>query len=184
MSLDALRAEINHEAEKERKKKIDSARHESALLIEKAEEDADAYLATSKEAALEEAKTLSSALSAARLEAKKVVSEARDDLVARELSGAKKTVLSFGSDRRYPSFLKKQLECALKQIGSEKPLIHVRKKDVPLLKKWGYSAGSVECAGGVLVSTPDGRIRVNATLESIFDQRKDLCLQKLYEELL
>lgn len=182
MGLEALRAEIHQEAEKGRKNRLDAAKAEAADLVKKAEIEADVLLEQAKNRAQDEAKSLQSRLSAARLEGKKILAEAKDALVAYELASARKSVLSFVSDKRYPSWLKKSVEAGLNQMGKGAK-VRVRKKDLPLLKKWGMDAEETDCAGGCIVTSPDGRIRVNATLDSVFESRIETLRQRIFEEI-
>ncbi|MBI5035878.1 hypothetical protein HZC09_00905 [Candidatus Micrarchaeota archaeon] len=182
MSLEALRKDIRKQADDARKERLAAAKEEAGRITGKAEEEAKTFLQKEKSLALAEAKGLQSILSAARLEAKKKVAEARDALVGKELEESRKELLRFPSSSKYPPLLKKWVEAASKELGKG-AVAYVRKKDVPLLKKWGYTAMTIECSGGCVVSTPDNRIHINNTLEALFESKQDFLRQKIFEEL-
>ena len=136
-----------------------------------------------RKAAEEEASHKQSQVSAARLEGKKRVAEARDAVVAAQLADVRTALQEFADSGKYDAVLKGLAEEGQRALGG-KVRILARKKDVPKLKKWGYAdVDEIECWGGCIVATADGRIRVNHTFEALYEQGLEKLRQAIFEEL-
>ncbi|MBI4361303.1 hypothetical protein HY572_06045 [Candidatus Micrarchaeota archaeon] len=182
MSLDQLRKEIRHEAESQRKHALAEAKKQADAILAEAEQQAKALVQKAKADAALEAEGKLTQVSAARLKAKKRIAEARDHLVQQQLQQARQALAKFADSPKYAGVLKKLADEAAEKIGKNAQLF-AREKDVPKLKKMGYSAEEMDCLGGCVAATPDGRIRVNNTLEALFEENEEKLRQKIFEEL-
>lgn len=182
MSLDQLRKEIKSEAQSQRKQALNEAKKQADAMVSDAERQAKAIVEKAKADAKAEAEGRLTQVSAARLKAKKRVAEARDALVQQQLEKAREALSRFADSKKYDAVLKKLAEQASGKIGKNAQL-YARKKDVSKLKKWGYKAEEMDCMGGCVAATPDGRIRVNNTLEALFEENQETLRQRIFEEL-
>lgn len=183
MTLDQLRKEIRQEAAKARKEALKEAEVEADRIVREAENQAKAMLDDARTHARDESLQKQSQVSAARLEAKKRVAEARDSVVASQLEEVKAALQEFADSPKYDSVLKGLALQGSQALGSNVRVL-ARKKDVPKLKKWGYAyAEEFDCWGGCIVVSSDGRIRVNQTFEALYEQSLEKLRQAIFEEL-
>lgn len=183
MTLDHLRKEIRQEAQRMRKEALKEAQGESERIVTEAAHQAKALLESSREKAEDEASLKLSQVSATRLEAKKRIAEARDELVAHALAEVREALVDFADSSKYDAVLKDLASSGAGALGG-KVRILARKKDLPKLKKWGYSdLEELNCWGGCIVVTTDGRIRMNQTFEALYEQALENLRQGIFEEL-
>jgi V/A-type H+/Na+-transporting ATPase subunit E len=182
MTLEQLKKQIQNEASSQRKHALDETKKQANAIVETAKSQANALLEKAKWDAEKEAKTKYTQVSAARLKAKKMQAEAQDVLVKDQLEKLKHALQSFVNKPAYDTVLKNLVEQSLEKIGPG-AMIHVRKKDLSKVKKKGVRVQEMDCWGGCVASTPDGRIRVNNTLESLFEENQEKLRQKVFEEM-
>ncbi|MBI5226846.1 hypothetical protein HY994_06480 [Candidatus Micrarchaeota archaeon] len=183
MTLDHLRKEIRQEAQRTRRDALKDAENESDAIVKEAENQAKSLLESSRQKAEDDASQKQSLVSAARLEAKKRIAEARDELVAVQLGEVREALREFADSSKYDGVLKDLANSGAEALGG-KVRILARKKDLPKLKKWGYSdVDELDCWGGCIVVTTDGRIRMNQTFEALYEQGLEKLRQGIFEEL-
>ncbi len=183
MTLDQLRKEIRQEAARARKDALKEAESEADRILKDAEGQAKAIVEQAKAKAKDEAQQKLSQVSAARLEGKKRIAEARDAVVAAQLDEVKAALQEFADSSRYDTVLKGLAEHGAEALGG-KVRILARKKDLPRLKKFGYAdVSETDCMGGCLVVSSDGRIRINNTFEALYEQSLEKLRQAIFEEL-
>lgn len=182
MSLDQLRKEIRQEGQSQRQSELNQAKSHAHTILQDAERQAKALVEKAKADAQTEAEGKLTQVSAARLKAKKLVAEARDRLVQRQLERVREKLKKFADSPKYASVLKTLAEESAEKIGKN-AVLYARKKDIPKLKKLGFSVQDMPCWGGCVAATPDGRIRVNNTLEALYEENEEKLRQKIFEEL-
>ena len=183
MTLDHLRKEIRQTAQRMRKDALKEAEGESEKIVKEAEAQAKALVESSRQKSEDEASLKQSQVSAARLEAKKRIAEARDELVAHHLADVREALREFADSSKYDGVLKDLASAGASALGG-KVRILARKKDLPKLKKWGYTdLDELDCWGGCIVVTTDGRIRMNQTFEALYEQGLEKLRQGIFEEL-
>lgn len=151
---------ILSDAEAQRKKLLDGARAEASRI------------------SAEESREM---VANARLEAKRELAKARDDLVAGVEADVKAEFFKAARGRDYEKLLRKLVESARRDIGTD-VVVHAAKQDAKLLQ--GMKGVRVaekphECEGGALVVSEDGRVRIDATLEALFQERRDRVRQEI-----
>jgi vacuolar-type H+-ATPase subunit E/Vma4 len=117
----------------------------------------------------------------------KLREEREKDVVMTEvLDHAKKRVLDSAKDEsRYLPYLTSLVESAIRELGNETPVVHLNKADMTRINRTNierdiakglqkpmkieWSKEPIEAAGGVMVSSPDGKTRIVNTLEERFD---------------
>lgn len=183
MTLDHLRKEIRQEAQRQRREVLKDAEVESARIVGDAETAAAALLETAKNQARVEASQKLSQISAARLEAKKKLAEARDEIVARQLADVREALGAFADSGKYDAVLKELANSGAQELGGSVRVL-ARKKDLPKLKKAGFNdIGELDTMGGCIVESADGRIRVNHTFEALYEHGVEKLRQAIFEEL-
>ncbi len=182
MTLEQLRKQIQGETQTERKAGLAEAKKQADAILKQANAQADALLEKAKKDAILESQSRHTQVSAARLSAKKRLAEAHDAQVQEQLERLSERLKAFADTPAYAKVLKTLVEQSAGQIGPG-AVIHVRKKDMAKVKKTGVTVREMACWGGCVASTPDGRIRVNNTLEALFEERQEQLRQKIFEEL-
>ncbi|MEM3839301.1 MAG: V-type ATP synthase subunit E [Candidatus Micrarchaeaceae archaeon] len=182
MSLEAIRKSIIEEAEAKAKAERQAAEAEAAKILKEAKDRADSLLKEAEEEARREAERM-------RMEAEAGLETERNSAIleskGRVIEEALKHVRKEVEDRIRSEGMGKILNAALKQFsevyqGSDF-VIKTNKKNVALVKDKGtVEAGDVD---GFVLSTPDGRIALNATVASIVDNRIDGIRKMVANEL-
>lgn len=185
MGFEDLASELSRQAESEGKKLL-SAAERSAEKIEEAakEKSEEALRAAKKEASAYMKQESSERITSAKLSAKKIVDEARDDAVEASL---RQVWQQFKSDSlrkgAYPQLLNRLVSEGLGELGTQDATIYVRDEDKPLVS--GYRAATLpkEYSGGAIIESANGKIRVNKTLEETFAQKKGELRKQIYDKL-
>ena len=163
--------------------------------IEKVEGEALKIIESSYKSVLKEAKEkIEAARRRAEVEAKKstatadikakhMILNAKEEILDDILNEAKRVFKDFIGADRYKSFLSNMVDRAVETLGAENTLILVMEEDKKLIEdliKEKKLKGKVEVkvdsqvkSGGFIAMTPDGRSKVDLTLDSIFESLKD-----------
>ena len=125
-------------------------------------------------------------ISEARHKSKLHEEKEKDIVMTEVLEHAKKRVLDVTKDENtYLPYLTTLVESAIRQLGDETLLIHLNKADMTRINRTNverdvakglqkpikieWSKEPIEAAGGVIVSSPDGKTRIVNTLDERFD---------------
>lgn len=187
MGLEEIVGRINGEAAERSAKIVADAKAEADRIVADAKEKASSILSQARARAEREVKneTLRSVASA-RLSAKRELLQAREDVLRRYEEGVGSSIDGFVGSRRYGKFLARAVEDGVTKIGKD-AVVRVNSKDRRLLKgkRLGgkLSAESLDCKGGALVTSADGKRRVDNTIESILRERGDVIRLKLVEQV-
>jgi len=168
---------------------VDKAREEARAVAKDAEAEAGKMTEKARaqrkeimDAARREAKEMaeaehSEAVANARLEAKRERSKAREELVAsvekqvwKELLDARK------SKTRYTALLHSLISKGVKALGTSDAVVYVNSQDHKLVgevKGATVAREPIECAGGVVITSADGSVRVDSTFEALFAEKTD-----------
>jgi vacuolar-type H+-ATPase subunit E/Vma4 len=185
MDIGRLTSGILAEARKEAKAITDSAQAEKgrllgeekrkvSLMLSGAEEEAGRFVAAQER----------ERIAWAKLEAKKISGEARESVVRTAMDGLYKQLASFRKDGRYKDFLNARVASAIRELSAQKPVVHLCRGDSRLLA--GVNAKVVEDLpgmGGAIVESSDGSVRVDYTLETLFEDKRELLRKKVYERM-
>jgi vacuolar-type H+-ATPase subunit E/Vma4 len=159
---------------------LNKARSEAARIESDAEEKGAKILAEAKDKrkdALERAKNEAEAvaaneknekIAAAHLEAKRIVSHAKEGAIAASLSEVLEgTKLSREKD--YKQLLKELIAQGVAEIGKD-AIVKTNKGDQKLAHSLGFKVDedAVDCIGGAVISSPDGKVVFNNTFEAKF----------------
>ena len=180
MSLEAILTAIQTSGEAE----IAQLRSETALRVQQILAEAERVAAAKREAARRAAVFPAAGerarrLHHAKLEALQAQGEARDHLVELALAEAQTQLVHLRSDSKYPLILRRLTEEAIHVLGDERAedgtrcRLEADPRDAVLLRQilddLGFDLAitpSLECGGGLVVRSDDGRIIVINTLEA------------------
>ena len=183
MALANLRNELKRKSDLEAAKLSEAEKEE----IAKIREEAKGQIRKIMDEAREDAKTISEKermrISAANLTAKRIVQDAKYELVKKVLEELGKEIGKEAKGQEYEKLLEKLIKEAKKGIDGE-CVLHVREKDFATAKKFGEVAKKpIETSGGVKAVSADGRITIDNTFEALLDEKKEMLAQKAFEIL-
>ncbi len=120
----------------------------------------------------------------ARLEAKRIGAEAREDAIKNVLEEFFEVLKKSRKTAEYKNFIKKAVPAAAADLGGT-VTIHVLKGEKALVPKIKDAkvAEDLKGLGGALVESEDGRIRVDLTLETLVDSKRDEIRKQIAEDL-
>jgi vacuolar-type H+-ATPase subunit E/Vma4 len=120
----------------------------------------------------------------ARLEAKRITAEAKEDAIKNVLEDLFQELKKARKSPQYERFLKDAVADAVAELGKGSK-VHVPKGEKRLLPKLpgAQVVEDLEGLGGAMVDSPDGKVRMDLTLETLFDSMRDEIRKQIYEEL-
>ena len=185
MGIEKLKVSLLAEAREEAQQIVQTAQSHIDGMV-KEERAKNAAMKTRAEKEVE--KTLedqrNERIAWARLEAKRINAEAREDALNNVLEEFFDSLAKSRKSQEYRKFLKKAVPAAAADLGG-KVTIHVVKGDrasIPKIKD-AKVVEDLDGLGGALVESEDGRIRVDLTLETLVDTRRDEIRSKIAKKL-
>lgn len=188
MGLEEILSKIRTETEAEYSKTIADANAEADKIILEAKKNSDSLLKERKnqsEKELQDEKLRS--IASARLESKRKELEAREEILKRYENEALHYLQEFAQSADYKDFLLRMVKDGVSKIGSGS-IVSVNAADKKILANsksvdFQISPEPIGCMGGAIISSKDGKKRVDNTLESIFEDRKEDLRLKLAEQM-
>lgn len=185
MGFEELAGELHKNAEAEGRKLTAAAERNAKKSEEEAQQKADELLRSSKKEAQAYAKQESAErLTSAKLAAKKIVDEAKDDAVEASLhqvwNAFKAASLRKGT---YQQLLQKLINEGMKELGSQDAVLYVRDEDRQLVSGYRTAKLPPQYCGGAILESTNGKVRVNKTLEEAFAHEKSNLRKKIYDKL-
>lgn len=122
----------------------------------------------------------------ARLEAKRITAEAREDAINNAIEDIFDSLRDIRKSKEYKDFMLRSIPVAVKELEADKLTLHVLKDDKKLLPKLPKSckvATDLDALGGAMIETQDGKMRADLTLETLFELRRDELRKKISAEL-
>jgi V/A-type H+-transporting ATPase subunit E len=184
------------EIEKLKGSLLSEARAEADRIVAAAEADAKAMLSAERdrlsaltseaeksvEKMLEEQR--SERIAWARLEAKRILAEAREDAIKGVVEQFFEELRKVRKAPEYKRFMKRAVPEAAKELGKGSK-VHIVKGDKAALPKMNgvKVVEDLKGLGGALVESADGRIRMDLTLETQFDSRRDELRKSISDKL-
>lgn len=187
MGLEEIVAKINGDAAEQSSKIASEAKEEASRTIAEAKEKAEGLTSLARAKAEREVRDeRMRSVASAHLAAKRELLQAREDVLRRYETGILDAVDEFVKSDDYLGFLKKAVEDGVAKIGKD-AVVQVNSRDKALLKgkkmDGRLSPEPIESRGGALVTSADGRRRVDNTIESTLRDRGDLIRLKLVEQV-
>ncbi len=173
MAVNDIMKELERDAKAEASDIRKDAEKQAAQIISKAEKEAHDIEEAAKNDAGAEAARITKGTSLARLEAKKIIANAEMELYGMAALKVRDKLFAKVNDKKdYERYVQAAVEEGKAVVG-EDFVIQANKRDAALAKKFGpVSAKPLECAGGIIVASPDGRVRADATLEALYAEHE------------
>ncbi len=162
---------ITNGAEAEKKQYLKEKKRKVSSMLGAAEAEADAFVFAQQR----------ERIAWAKLEAKKIEGDARESVIISAMTGLYKKLSTFRTSPGYPKFLKDRVKEGVAELSVPNPVVHVCKGDKKLLKE--IKARVVEDfsgMGGAVIESADGSVRADCSLETLFEDKKELLRKKLY----
>lgn len=120
----------------------------------------------------------------ARLESKRMLAEAREDAIKDVFEDFFAALEGLRKSPEYKKFMKASIEQAASELGGS-VTIHVAKGEKELVPKLKGATvvDDLQGLGGAMVEAEDGKTRINLTIETLVETRKDELRKKIYEKL-
>jgi V/A-type H+-transporting ATPase subunit E len=185
MGIERLKGSLLSEANEDASKIVEAAEKHVSRMVE----DERSRKASMKKDADREIERLledqrNERIAWARLESKRILAESREDAIKNvleeffdSLEGARKTP-------EYKKFLARAVPQAAEELGGN-VTIRILKADKSLIPpiKGAKVSEDLDALGGAIVETGDGKIRIDLTLETLFEARRDDIRKRIYEKL-
>lgn len=186
MTMNKLISSLVSNAEKEAEEIVKSAesdvdrlvameRAKRAIFLKAAEEECERLLQDQKR----------ERVAWARLEGRRILSEAKEDAIKGVLEEMHGMLSQLKKSADYATFMKNAVIQAADELGNGDDLVlHLTKGDRKFVTKFkGRVVEDLDSAGGLIVEKDDGMVRVDLTLESILENKKDDIRKRIYEKL-
>ena len=119
-------------------------------------------------------------LSAAKLQARKLVQDARYALVQEAIEETSKLLKAKTKNRKeYEKLLEKLIKEGIAEVGSKDYVVQVNDSDKQFAKKFG-EVETISTMGGAVVVSGDGRMKINNTFEALLEQHSEELKQKAF----
>ncbi len=172
MSLDAIKKSILGDAQAKAAAIDAQASDESRRIIKEAEDRAKSILSSAESDANAEANRLvSEAQAGAETEANSLMLEAKGAAIERALKSVSEQVKRTLS-REYSKKLFESGLAQFKEVSNSTPKVITSRKNAQMLKGTKYTQEYVEI-DGFIFSTDDGKIKLNASVDSVVEKSLD-----------
>lgn len=185
MSLERLSKQIMVDTQAEAKAILSGAGKKALEITALAEKQAKQLLSDSEKSARKAAVAEKmEALAAARLEAKRVIEEAKEAKADEILSEIRRDFLKQREAGKYAKILQKLVESGLAAIG-EKAVVMVNEKDVQAAKHSAKNASvkKTGIAAGAIVTSADEKIIADNSFEAIFWEKSEAIKALLFHKM-
>lgn len=175
MGLEAVKEEIIRSAKQQESALIAEARKEANRIMKEAEAKAEELKARTEAETKKAGEAIKKqALTSAGMEGKKMVLEAKKQVIEAVFSEVQKR-LALLDDKKREIYFKKLLEKASQEL--EAACVYCGKKDLKFAK--GFIAESADISGGLIAENKEKTIRVDYSFESLLDIIKEKELQAI-----
>ncbi len=186
MGIEQLTADILTEARKEAKGITDNAEEgkKRSLAEEKKNVSAMVSAAEAEASSLVESQRRER-VAWARLEANRMLGDAREEVIRDAMDSLYAQLEKFRKSKEYGDFLSGRVDAGIRELGVSNPVVHLCKGDRKFLRNNGKAKilEDLEALGGAIVESADGSVRVDLTLETLFEEKKEFLRKKLYERM-
>ena len=191
MTYENLIASMEVTAEKSVTETTQKAHQEAEEIKQSAEAKAEtikaSYLETAEKTAEMERNKL---IYNVKAENKMRIIKEKDAVIQRAFFDAQKSLDSFRDDPSYKENFKKMLQEAVRELEEEKVRLYVDTRDKALgkqvldeLGKNSEIVADLTSAGGLVVSTKDGKVVVSNTIESRLHNARELLKREIFSTL-
>lgn len=176
MSLERLVEEIRRRAERELLEEEERARAEEATIGSHKDRRIQEVQTEGKRLAdAEAARERAQRLAAAKLQARKMVYEARERRTSQQLENVRAALTEFTESDDYPTVLKRMFAFATDRLGKQ-VRVAGRAEDATLLRQVAgksYDDTPAPILGGLIAEAADGSRRLNLSFDELLRLRED-----------
>jgi vacuolar-type H+-ATPase subunit E/Vma4 len=176
MSLESLVEEIRRNAEAELQSTIDGQKTQGVkILSDRDRQIAEIRAASARATETEVARERAQRIAAAKLQARKMLYEAREKRLEEGLRETRTLLSEYTTTPEYPAVLKRMVDVATAALGRQ-VRISGRAADAPILAKAagkGFDPAPQSIVGGLIAQTPDGSRRLNLSFDELLRLRED-----------
>ncbi len=185
MGIEKLKSSLLSEAQQESARIVEDAQKQAKTMLEEERARCAAMKSTAEkelESRLEEQRE--ERLAWARLEARRILAEAREDAIKSVLEDFFEVLNTMRKSGDYKKLLSTTLSQAISDVGPGST-IHVLKGDKALLSapKNVKVVEDLEGLGGLVAESANGKIISDHTIETIFETRRDEMRKNVNEKL-
>ncbi len=176
MSLESLVEEIRQHAEAELKATIDQQKAEGVRIVQDRDRRISELRAASQRATdIEVGREKAQRVAAAKLQARKLLYEAREERLENGLQETRTLLAGFTSSPQYPAVLKRMVEVATASLGKQLRISGRAEDAAGLQKAAGKSFDPTPrpILGGLVAETADGNRRLNLSFDELLRLRED-----------
>ena len=184
MSLENLGKALMQEGKAEARKIISEAEKQASAELAKAKDAAKEITAVARKKVEEiVVAEQNERISAAKLKAKKIVSDATNTTIDSAMEKIWQEFVKLPSKEDYETILKGLITSAEKELGNG--VVNVNANDMRLAKKISKNVSDkpADISGGAIVTSKNGKIIIDNSLESIFDSKKDEVRKIIFSEI-
>jgi len=202
MGVDKIKSKILEDAKAEANKIISEAKEEEAKILEKAKEEAEKRKAEILKRGEKEAEmTKSRIISEAKLEAKKKLLEAKEEIIEMAINKLKEELAKLPEQSDYKDKLIKLIKDGAVSLGGGELVVRLNKRDMELIEDstlWNLEkevenatnkvtvlkkGEPVDITGGCIIETADGLKSLDNSLEAIFNRNMNEIRARITEKL-
>jgi len=202
MGVDKIKSKILEDAKAEANKIIAQAEEEKAKILEKAKEAAEKKKAEILKKGEKEAEmTKSRIISEAKLEAKKKLLEAKEEIIEMAIDKLKEELAKLPEQPDYKDKLVKLIKDGAVSLGGGELVVRLNKRDLDLIEDstlWNLEkevenatnkvtvlkkGEPVDITGGCIIETADGLKSLDNSLEAIFNRNMNEIRARITEKL-
>jgi V/A-type H+-transporting ATPase subunit E len=191
MAYENLLKSVEESAQERERELKEKARSAVQIISEETKNQAAAI----QQSLLEEAKKASAVeknklIYLTKGENKEKLIKTKERVFSTAFSEAEQRLSQIRKDPRYPAILKNLVREAVGTLEGEKVLVHIDKQDEQLIKgilsdmkSSGLVIADLQCAGGLVVSTPNESVKISNTIESRLERAKEQKKLQIYAVL-
>jgi len=174
MSAEKIIEQIKKDSQKEINQILKDAESKIKIIIATAKKEANGQAEKIQADGTIQSENIKKILiSKANQDAKKEIMKTREKIIDECFVKAHHK-LSTLSEREYKNIVTKLMQDGRKKIGRDCTVITSRETDKKIAKNLGIKVtGSVECSGGIILTSGDGRITLDHTFDGILKREKD-----------
>jgi len=185
MGIEKLTGSLIGEANREAKEIVKTAEwHVEQMLKEERSKEDGLKQRAQQEVNSRLADQRNERLAWARLEAKRMIAEAREDAISSNLEDFFSVLKEVRKSSAYKSFLEKSVLMAVEELGG-KAVVRCVKSDSPILGKLTNIRleSTLEALGGAVVEAEDGTVRIDLRIETLYDIKRDALRKDVYDKI-
>ncbi len=185
MGIEKLKGSLLSEASEDAQKIVEAAEtHVKGMLEEERSRKASMKKDAEKDVARLLDEQRNERIAWARLESKRITAEAREDAIEGVLEDFFESLKKMRKTPDYKKFLARAIASGSEELGGGSVTVHLAKGDKALVPEYkGKVVEDLEGLGGAILESADGKIRIDMTLETLFESKRDEIRKKVYEKL-